>query len=142
MSKNHDIIQSIRSFNRFYTSKLGILNPQMLDTEYSLIEGRILYEIGTGRPIARDLTKVLSIDEGYLSRIIKKFEKKALIKRTQDDKDTRRRYLELTTKGKEAFKILNSRADRQIEILLNTLTERERKDLEKALKMLEFLMPT
>lgn len=140
MTNNNECIRAIRSFNRFYTSKLGILNPRTLDSEYSLIEGRILYEIGSGCSIARELTKILSIDEGYLSRIIQKFERTGLLKRSHDNVDRRKRYLELTSQGIKVFRALNHRADDQIDTILSPLGEKEKTALVKAVKTIELLL--
>ena len=38
---------AFRSFNRAYTRFLGTLNDHYLSTEYSLAEGRVLYELAT-----------------------------------------------------------------------------------------------
>ena len=126
------IIQQIRSFNRFYTSKLGILNTRFLGSDYSLTEGRILFEIDRGNPIARDLTKILAIDEGYLSRIIAKLEKKSLISRKASPQDRRKMYLHLTAQGTKTLNELNERSDHQIETLLASLRPDEKEKLFKA----------
>ena len=41
----------IRSFNRFYTSHLDLLSQHYLDSDYSLTEVRILYEISENKII-------------------------------------------------------------------------------------------
>ena len=42
-----DSVAAIRSFNRFYTRKIGVLQERLLQTPYSLAESRVLYELGT-----------------------------------------------------------------------------------------------
>src|SRR4051812_13852617 len=38
-------IAAIRGFSRFYTRKLGIIEPKLLDSRWTLQEARIIYEI-------------------------------------------------------------------------------------------------
>ena len=42
-------IAAIRGFSRFYTRKLGIIEPKLLDSPWPLQEARIIYEIGMDR---------------------------------------------------------------------------------------------
>ena len=63
---------AFRRFNRAYTRFLGTLNDHYLRTEYSLAEGRVLYELAThSRPQAKEIAEALGLDPGYLSRILK-----------------------------------------------------------------------
>lgn len=43
--ENNSIVQEIRSFNRFYTDILGLLNQHILESSYSLTEVRILLRL-------------------------------------------------------------------------------------------------
>ncbi|MDR1615973.1 MAG: hypothetical protein LBR98_03065 [Syntrophomonadaceae bacterium] len=46
MSVSIDTINYIRGgYNRFYTNILGILDQYILDSDYSLMEARILFEL-------------------------------------------------------------------------------------------------
>ncbi len=38
-------VTSVREFNRYYTSVLGLLREGLLDTPYSLTEARIIFEL-------------------------------------------------------------------------------------------------
>ena len=44
-NKLDSLVSEIRSFNRFYTKVLGLLEKHILDSPYSLTEARILLEI-------------------------------------------------------------------------------------------------
>ena len=45
MNDSQQVIEKIRGFNRYYTNVIGLLNRHYLDSPFSLIEGRVLYEI-------------------------------------------------------------------------------------------------
>src|ERR1700744_3919188 len=95
-------IAAVRSFNRFYTRQIGLLRKNFLDSPYTLGEARVLYEIGRRRlPAASDVGRALDLDAGYLSRVLRSFEKSGLIARTASAQDARRSYLALTLRGKK-----------------------------------------
>jgi hypothetical protein len=64
-------ISAVREFNRFYTARLGLLRRRHLESEFSLTEARILYEIGAN-PLttASTLRGTLELDAGYISRLL------------------------------------------------------------------------
>src|SRR5580658_4231127 len=96
-------IAAVRSFNRFYTRQIGVLRKNFLDSPYTLGEARVLYEIGRRRlPTASDVGRALDLDAGYLSRVLRNFEKSGLIERTTSVRDARQRHLALTARGKKA----------------------------------------
>ena len=91
-------VAAVRSFNRFYTRQIGVLRKNFLDSPYTLGEARVLYEIGRRRlPTASDIGRELDLDAGYLSRVLRNFEKSGLIERTASASDARRSYLALRT---------------------------------------------
>ncbi len=119
-------VQEIRNFNRFYTDLLGLLNSHLLDSPYSLAEGRILFEIASrGECRASDVIETLSIDKGYLSRILKKFEKEGLIERKASENDKRASLLSLSQSGIKVFKQLDSASNQQIEKIIARLGQPE-----------------
>src|SRR5437764_1612937 len=84
-------VEAVRRFNRFYTQRIGVLREGLYDSAYSLAEVRILYELAhaNGAVTATDLARTLSMDAGYLSRILRKFEAKGLIRKSQSRDDGR-----------------------------------------------------
>ena len=64
-------IAAVRGFSRFYTRKLGIIEPKLLDSPFTLQEARIIFEIAH-RPgcTATDLARGLGLDPGFLSRTL------------------------------------------------------------------------
>ncbi|MGE7859672.1 MarR family winged helix-turn-helix transcriptional regulator [Bacillus mobilis] len=120
------IIYDIRQFNRFYTKVLGLFNNQILDTDYSLTETRILFEISERTEcIANTLVQELNIDRSYMSRILRRFEKEELIEKRSSLKDSRKNLLFLTKKGEELLHIIHIQSDEQINQLFNGLSDSE-----------------
>jgi DNA-binding MarR family transcriptional regulator/GNAT superfamily N-acetyltransferase len=118
---------SFRQFNRAYTRFLGTLSDNYLSTEYSLAEGRVLYELAThAGSQAREVAEALGLDAGYLSRILSKFEKAGLVVRVTAAQDNRATNLLLTARGKAAVRKLNLRADKQALAVLAGLSEHQR----------------
>lgn len=129
---------AFRQFNRSYTRFLGTLNDSFLRTEYSLAEGRVLYEMAKRtRPQAKDISEALGMDAGYLSRILSKFEKAGLVERRTSKQDSRAADLRLTARGRAAFRTLNTRAEHEARAVLKDLTNAERSRFMGALQTIE-----
>jgi DNA-binding MarR family transcriptional regulator len=130
MKQNQELIDRIRSFNRFYTNVIGLLDQHFLDSPFSLTEGRVLYEIcNTEDCSAKKIRENIVIDEGYLSRILDNFSKRGLIRKTPSPKDGRLRIIVPTEKGKREFANLNDNSDSLISQLIEKLSNQERADL-------------
>lgn len=128
-------VHDIRAFNRFYTNVIGALDySRHLYAPYTLTESRVLYELAhSPRTDAADLRAELSLDAGYLSRILNKFEQDGLIERTPSRQDPRRRRVTLTARGRETGKLLEERATESVGSLLATVPEAERPRLAEAM---------
>ncbi|NGO11190.1 MarR family transcriptional regulator [Streptomyces sp. HC44] len=129
-------IQDIRSFNRFYTNVIGALDySRQLYAPYTLTEARVLYELAhSPRTEAVDLRTELSLDAGYLSRILAKFEQDGLIERAASEKDTRRRHITLTARGRERADLLDERSREAVGSLLATVPADDRPRLSEAMR--------
>jgi len=139
-SMKHEIDQ-IRSFNRFYTDYLGLLNEHILNGPYSLAEARILYEIGSRQPVtAQQLTAVLELDKGYLSKIIKMFVNDGIIARNASRDDSRVYQISLTKAGSDLLSDLQGRSDQQIETFLKRLSADEADMLVSSMRTIENLL--
>src|ERR1700744_3591770 len=91
---------TFRRFNRFYTRTIGTLSEGLLDSPYSLTEARILYELATRQEVtAKEIAGELTLDQGYLSRILRKFEDAGLIRKEPSATDARQAQLKLTHRG-------------------------------------------
>lgn len=124
------IKSDVRSFNRYYTNLTGLLDKRYLETQYTLTETRILFEISpVGKIDTSEIIDALLIDKGYLSRVLKKFEKNNLIIKLKSKNDSRASQIFLTDKGMTELDILNALADKQLEELLKDLPSEEIKQL-------------
>lgn len=134
-------VEAVRQFNRFYTRQIGVLGDHHLDSPFSLTEVRVLYELNCrDRITATELSEDLGLDPGYLSRILRGFEKKLLIVRRPCQTDGRQSLLSLTEKGRQAFAPLNKKASKAIEALLGQLSATEQSQLAGAMHAIENLL--
>lgn len=119
-------ILAIRQFNRFYTKHLGLLHRRLMESSYSLVEARILYEVANNRETtASAIREELEIDQGYLSRVLKRFEESGLIRKEQSPHDARSAHILLTEKGAVEASMMAERSAEDIaEKLSNTSPEK------------------
>ena len=104
-------IDAVRRFNRFYTREIGVLDDSHLQSDFSLGEVRVLYELAHATDATATVVgKQLGLDAGYLSRMLRSFEQRGLVQRRQSPADGRRSILSLTRKGRAAFARLDARA--------------------------------
>jgi DNA-binding MarR family transcriptional regulator/GNAT superfamily N-acetyltransferase len=136
-----DRVEKVREFNRFYTRHIGLLNEGLLDSEYSLTEVRILYELAhRGSMTAAALGQDLGLDPGYLSRILKKFDSRSLLQRARSEDDRRQVFLSLTNAGRAAFEPLNRASADQIGAMLSKLSNAEQERLVRSMSVVERLI--
>jgi DNA-binding MarR family transcriptional regulator/ribosomal protein S18 acetylase RimI-like enzyme len=134
-------IESFRNFNRFYTRQIGLLNQTLLESDFSLAQARILFEIAHRDPCtSSDLSEFLSMDAAQVSRMIKVFEDQGLIRRIRSDGDSRERFLKLTAKGRRAFSSLNIRSSTEARNLLEKLSVENRSRLLHCMKTIESVL--
>jgi DNA-binding MarR family transcriptional regulator/N-acetylglutamate synthase-like GNAT family acetyltransferase len=135
-------VQDIRTFNRFYTNVIGALDyGRHLYAPYTLTESRVLYELAHApRTDAADLRGELSLDAGYLSRILNKFERDGLVERATSDTDPRRRRITLTARGRETADLLEERARETVAALLDTVAPADRPRLAEAMGTIRSLL--
>jgi len=135
-------LDEFRAFNRFYTSMLGLLDRHYLNSEFSLTEARILYELNNAQNgiIAKELAESLQLDKGYLSRILQQLEKKLLVAKKKSPQDGRSAFLHLTGKGRSVFKPLELAARQQARELFGALPAKEVKQLLKSMAAIRTIL--
>src|SRR6478735_3543567 len=141
VAKSH--VKAVRAFNRFYTQRIGVLR-RYLDTDFTLTEVRVLYELAHRPPLAaRDLVQDLELDPGYLSRIVRKFEDRGWIAREPAPHDGRQHLLRLTEGGYETFAPLQQKSRDETAALLAAVPREARPRLITAMQTVhQLLEPT
>ncbi|MFG2647120.1 GNAT family N-acetyltransferase [Streptomyces sp. NPDC048436] len=129
-------IRDIRAFNRFYTNLIGALDySRHTYVPYTLTESRVIYELAhSTRTDAADLRAELTLDAGYLSRLLGKFEKAGLVERAPSARDPRRQSITLTARGREAAALLDERSSEAVGSLLSTVAPDQRSRLAEAMR--------
>ena len=128
-----DAVAALRAFNRFQTRFAGLLDAHYMDSDLSLAEARLLYEIATREEVhAAELRAELGLDAGYVSRMLRRFESKSWIARGRGA-DARRRPIRLTATGLGVFDALDARTRAVTAARIAGLGEGDRETLAKAL---------
>ncbi|WLG26109.1 bifunctional helix-turn-helix transcriptional regulator/GNAT family N-acetyltransferase [Pseudomonas lurida] len=131
----------VRGFNRFYTHQIGVLQEHLLQSDYSLTEIRVMYELSTqGDLTSADLCQMLGLDAGYLSRLTSGFEKKGLIQKVRCVTDARAVQLHLTDLGRAVLEPLEQQTQDEVIALLDSLPETQQQQLTAAMKRIQALL--
>jgi DNA-binding MarR family transcriptional regulator/GNAT superfamily N-acetyltransferase len=134
-------IAAIRRFNRFYTVKLGVLSETFLNTPFSLTECRVLQALAhRDGATAVWLGRELDLDPGYLSRLLRDFERQGLILRNPSLQDGRQAMISLTSAGRDAFEPLDRASHTAIGGMLAPLAEADQERLVAAMRMIGGLL--
>ena len=131
-------IAAVRGFSRFYTRKLGIIEPKLLESPWTLQEARIIYEIaGRQSCSATDLVRALGLDPGFVSRTLQALQRRQIVARKPSKTDRRVTELALTARGRAAFADLDSRSRGVVASLLGKLDDGERASVINAMATIE-----
>ena len=134
-------IADVRRFNRFYTRQIGVLRKNFLDSPYSLGEMRVLYELAQDKDVtASDIGRSLDLDAGYLSRLLRKFEKSGLVSRTTSKSDARQSHLALTAKGRKVYAPAEKHSQNDVATMLAALSDGQQQQLVNAMQTIESLL--
>jgi DNA-binding MarR family transcriptional regulator/GNAT superfamily N-acetyltransferase len=115
-----------------------VLDRDMLGSGWSLSEARVIYELASHEELtASELIHSLSIDAGYLSRMLKRFEKSGLIEKRVSEADRRSSHIALTAEGRKRFAAVDGLSQKAAESLLDPVPDWERGDLLDALNLIE-----
>jgi len=134
-------VAAVRRFNRFYTQRIGLLQESWVKSPFSLTQARVLYElIRRDRPTATELAKVLGLDAGYLSRILRDFEAQGLIARQISDSDGRQSLLSITERGRKNFAPIEAHSNDEVHAMLGALPPEAQRRLSEAMRTIESVL--
>ena len=133
-------VAEIRRFNRHWTEVLGLLDESLLETDHSLAEARVIFELST-RPTWERLAlrHRLGMDASFLTRVLGRLEQRGLVSSTPSSTDGRALDVTLTTAGRAAFEDLDRRSAAQIDGLLASLTADQRRTLSESMTIVRHL---
>lgn len=133
-------VKAVRQFNRFYTARIGALDPY-LESTMSLTDVRVLYELAhREKSVASDIGKLLGLDAGYLSRILRRFENSGWLARAPNPGDARQSLLTLTEAGHATFGPLQQKSRDAAAALLGPLAAADRRRLVDAMATVQSLL--
>jgi DNA-binding MarR family transcriptional regulator/GNAT superfamily N-acetyltransferase len=136
-----DAIVAVRRFSRFYTRAIGVLHEGFLGSSLTLTEGRIVYELANRQaPTATAIGHDLGLDPGYMSRVLKSLETRAIIERAPNPADGRQALLSLTATGRGLYDEINAASKREVGGMLASLSAGERRRLVTAMADIEALL--
>ena len=139
--KHNSDTDRLRSFGRSYTKRLGLLARTPYDQSLSLLQSRIVFELGLkGETVSRDLVARLAIDKGYLSRSVSQLTKDGVIAVRESAKDKREKKLKLTAKGKSLFGKIDETSRNRARGFLGELGERKQGEILAHLASAQLLM--
>jgi DNA-binding MarR family transcriptional regulator/N-acetylglutamate synthase-like GNAT family acetyltransferase len=131
------LTDEVRSFNRFYTREIGLLNRRLPATDLSLPEARVLYELAhapeSGRTAA-EIGRALGMDKAHLSRIVARFRARELMQSRVSADHGKHRLLTLTDVGQKTFAAAEAAARAQVDALLTPIGEGGRERLAEAMR--------
>lgn len=134
-------IEAVRRFSRFYTRKIGALRERLLDSPFSLTEGRVVFELAQ-RPscTAAEIARQLGLDASYLSRLLKSLETRGFLERKRSQTDGREYSLSLTSKGQQAFAVIDARSRDEVAAMLKDLHTGDDGRLTGAMQTIEAIL--
>lgn len=134
-------VAALRSFNRFYTRRIGVLDERLYGTPFTLPQTRVLWELAHHDGItASELVRLLDLDAGYLSRLLAALKSKRLVRGQRSPADARQSVLTLTAAGRRAFAPMDAHSQAQVNALLAPLDEPNRRRLLHATGTIESLL--
>ncbi len=134
-------IDAVRAFNRFYTRVIGLLDKHILNSQYSLPEVRIMFELYHHKSLtASDIIDLIHLDKGYLSRILRRFERKKVVSKVRSKNDGRSTRISLTPSGTNEFEKLNMASNEQIGRILSLLTKEETGSLVRHMNEIKIIL--
>ncbi len=133
-------VEAVRRFNRTVTERIGALNDDYLARSRALGASRVLWEVGDGAGDVREIRSRLSLDSGYLSRLLRPLEAEQLVTIGSSSADSRVRTVALTAQGRAERGVLDEGSDALASSILEVLDPDQREKLVSAMSTVERLL--
>lgn len=130
----------VRAFNRTLTQRLGVLSEKYLGRDRPYVESRVLFEIGSQGATIRELRERLGMDSGFLSRLLRRLERKGLAVTEPTAADGRVKLVSLTRSGLSELRRINVLSDELARSMLSPLGDEQVERLLKAMAEVERLL--
>jgi len=119
-------VNLLRHNARSVVRELGLLNDAYFDIGVTLAERHLLIELNSNLyPTVGGIAERLLLDKSTASRLITKAFKKGYVKYSSNESDKRKRFLQLTEKGRKILNAFEPIAFNQTKDALLTLTAEE-----------------
>ena len=119
-------IDELRRNARIMVRELGLLNDAYFEIGVTLAERHLLIELaGSSTPTMGEIAERLLLGKSTISRLISKAVKKGYIACVIDEKDKRKRFLQITEIGKQTLQAFEPIAFNQTKQALLTLNSKE-----------------
>ena len=131
------VTDEVRSFNRFYTREIGLLERHLPASALSLPEARVLYELAhapDAGSTAAEIGRRLRMDKAHLSRIVARLRARKLLGSRVSEAHGKHVLLFLTGAGRKVFATADAGARAQIDALLMAVDARGGERLIKAMR--------
>jgi DNA-binding MarR family transcriptional regulator/ribosomal protein S18 acetylase RimI-like enzyme len=121
-----EAVNELRHNARSVVRELGLLNDAYFEIGVTLAERHLLIELTMYPSLTMgEIAERLLLDKSTISRLISKAVKKGYVECVTDEKDKRKRFLQLTEKGKQTLNAFEPIAFNQTKEALLTLTSDE-----------------
>lgn len=131
-----EAVNELRHDARRVVRELGLLNDAYYEIGVTLAERHLLIELAElSFPTMGEIAERLLLDKSTISRLISKAVKKGYIKCVIDEKDKRKRFLQITEKGKQTLNAFEPIAFNQTKEALLTLTPDEIETVHKGIAL-------
>lgn len=129
-------VNELRHNARSVVRELGLLNDAYFEIGVTLAERHLLIELTMyPSPTMGEIAERLLLDKSTISRLISKAVKKGYVKCVTDEKDKRKRFLQITEKGKQTLNAFEPIAFNQTKEALLTLTHDEIETVHKGIAL-------
>jgi putative acetyltransferase len=123
---SNEKINLLRKNARSVVRELGLLNDAYFDIGVTLAERHLLIELSACLyPTVGEIAERLLLDKSTVSRLISKAVKKGYVTYSSNENDKRKRFLQLTEKGRNILNAFEPIAFNQTKAALLTLTDKE-----------------